>query len=100
MLPFWELTPDQRQFRLDQAIALSEQARQVVVGIGMRKERTLHSVLKFYFEPDADRQEIPVEPFIADGQFCSAPGEARGLPASVSRHRRASGDPQKASVLE
>ncbi len=66
MLPFWELTPDQRQFRLDQAIALSEQARQVVVGIGMRKERTLHSVLKFYFEPDADRQEIPVEPFIAD----------------------------------
>lgn len=66
MLPFWELTPEQRQFRLEQAVSLSEQGRQNVNGIGMQRERTLHSVLKFYFEPDADRQEIPVEPFIAD----------------------------------
>ena len=50
MLPFWELTPEQRQFRLEQAISLSEQGRQFVNGIGMQRERTLHSVLKFYFE--------------------------------------------------
>jgi hypothetical protein len=36
-------------------------------GIGMQKEKTLHSVLKNYFDPDEDHQEIPISGnYIAD----------------------------------
>lgn len=35
-------------------------------GIGMQAEKTLHAVLKSYYDPDEDHQEIPVEGFIAD----------------------------------
>lgn len=35
-------------------------------GIGTLGEKTLHSVLKNYFQPDPSKQEIPVGSFIAD----------------------------------
>lgn len=47
----------------------SEHAR---FNIGTYKEKTLHRVLKNYFEPDASRQEVPVGDFIAD--ICGADG--------------------------
>lgn len=66
MTPFGELTEAQRAVRLTQALALSDQARKRLYGIGMQKERTVHSVLKFYLEPDGDQHEIPIGSFIAD----------------------------------
>lgn len=35
-------------------------------GIGTLKEKTVHAVLKNYYEEDEDKQEIPVENFVAD----------------------------------
>lgn len=35
-------------------------------GIGTYSEKTVHAVLKNYYEPDEDKQEIPVENYIAD----------------------------------
>lgn len=35
-------------------------------GIGTLSEKTVHAILKNYYEPDEDRQEIPVENFVAD----------------------------------
>ncbi len=34
--------------------------------IGTYKEKTLHRVLKDYFEPDRTRQEVPIDRFVAD----------------------------------
>lgn len=64
MMPFWELTESQRACRLDRAIHLSQESSGY--GIGVQKERTVHSVLKFYLEPDVDQHEIPIGSFIAD----------------------------------
>lgn len=36
------------------------------VGIGTLSEKTVHAILKNYYEPDEDRQEIPIENHIAD----------------------------------
>ena len=47
MMPFEELTEGQRAYRLEEALKLSEEARKNLYGIGMQKERTVHSVLKF-----------------------------------------------------
>ncbi len=35
-------------------------------GIGTLKEKTVHAVLKYYYEFDEDKQEIPIENFVAD----------------------------------
>ena len=35
-------------------------------GIGTLKEKTVHAVLKNYYEEDEDRHEIPIESFVAD----------------------------------
>lgn len=35
-------------------------------GIGTLSEKTVHAILKNYYEPDEDRQEIPVENYVAD----------------------------------
>ena len=35
-------------------------------GIGTLSEKTVHAILKNYYEPDEDKQEIPIENFIAD----------------------------------
>ncbi len=36
------------------------------LGIGTLSEKTVHAILKNYYEPDEDRQEIPVENYVAD----------------------------------
>ncbi len=35
-------------------------------GIGTLSEKTVHAILKNYYEPDEDKQEIPIENHIAD----------------------------------
>lgn len=35
-------------------------------GIGTLSEKSVHAVLKNYYEPDEDRQEIPIENYVAD----------------------------------
>lgn len=54
-------TPEQR---LAQAIAAAQQCSGG--GIGRLSEKTLHSVLKYYFEPDDSRHEIPIAGYYAD----------------------------------
>ena len=36
------------------------------LGIGTLSEKTVHAILKNYYEPDEDKQEIPIENYIAD----------------------------------
>lgn len=36
------------------------------LGIGTLSEKTVHAILKNYYEPDEDRQEIPLEGYVAD----------------------------------
>ena len=36
------------------------------IGIGTLSEKTLHIILKNYYEPDIDKQEIPIEGYVAD----------------------------------
>ncbi len=36
------------------------------LGIGTYGEKSVHAILKNYYEPDEDKQEIPIENFIAD----------------------------------
>lgn len=50
-----------------------EQAKQKIIGIdrqrlgiGTLSEKTIHAILKNYYEPDEDRQEIPIENYVAD----------------------------------
>lgn len=35
-------------------------------GIGTLQEKTIHAVLKNYYEEDSDKQEIPIDTFVAD----------------------------------
>ena len=50
-----------------------EQARNKIIGvdrqrlgIGTLSEKTVHAILKNYYEPDEDNQEIPIENYVAD----------------------------------
>lgn len=50
-----------------------EEAKQKIIGtdrqrlgIGTLSEKTVHAVLKNYYEPDEDCQEIPIENYVAD----------------------------------
>lgn len=36
------------------------------LGIGTLSEKTVHAILKNYYQPDEDHQEIPIENFVAD----------------------------------
>ncbi len=36
------------------------------LGIGTLSEKSVHAILKNYYEPDEDRQEIPIENYVAD----------------------------------
>lgn len=36
------------------------------LGIGTLSEKSIHAVLKNYYEPDEDRQEIPIDNYVAD----------------------------------
>lgn len=35
-------------------------------GIGTLSEKTVHAILKNYYQPDEDKQEIPIENYVAD----------------------------------
>lgn len=35
-------------------------------GIGTLSEKTVHAILKNYYEPDEDRHEIPIQNYVAD----------------------------------
>ena len=35
-------------------------------GFGTLKEKTVHAVMKLYYEPDEDYHEVPIEGYIAD----------------------------------
>lgn len=50
-----------------------EEARKKIIGIdrqrpgiGTLSEKTVHAILKNYYEPDEDKQEIPIENYVAD----------------------------------
>lgn len=58
------MKPDKRAF---------EEAKKKIIGvdrqrfgIGTLSEKTVHAILKNYYEPDEDRQEIPIENYVAD----------------------------------
>ena len=36
------------------------------MSIGTLSEKTLHAFLKNYYEPDIDKQEIPIDRYVAD----------------------------------
>lgn len=36
------------------------------LGIGTLSEKTVHAIMKNYYEPDEDKQEIPIENYVAD----------------------------------
>ena len=36
------------------------------LGIGTLSEKTVHAILKNFYEPDEDKQEIPIENYVAD----------------------------------
>ena len=40
-------------------------------GFGTLQEKTVHAVMKLYYEPDEDFHEVPVEGFIADREVRS-----------------------------
>lgn len=50
-----------------------EQAKRKIIGIdrqrlgiGTLSEKTVHAIVKNYYEPDEDKQEIPIENYVAD----------------------------------
>ncbi len=56
--------PDQQAFRAakDKIIGVDRQR----LGIGTLSEKSVHAILKNYYQPDEDRQEIPIEKYVAD----------------------------------
>lgn len=50
----------------EQAMALARRRTGQPGGIGTLRERTLHAVLKYYFEPDSENHEIRVGGYVAD----------------------------------
>ena len=36
------------------------------IGIGTLSEKTLHAILKNFYEPDEDKHEIPIDKYVAD----------------------------------
>lgn len=58
---------------MDNSSRRFEQAREKIIGsdrvrigIGTLSEKTLHAILKNFYEPDEDKQEIPIDRFVAD----------------------------------
>lgn len=56
--------PDQQAFQAakDKIIGVDRQR----LGIGTLSEKTIHAILKNYYQPDEDCQEIPIENYVAD----------------------------------
>ena len=68
-------------------------------GFGTLQEKTVHAVMKLYYEPDEDCHEVPVEGYIADiyhrdteREFWETASEAFCLPAAL-RSYSGSADP-------
>lgn len=56
-------TPNRRFEQAREKIIGSDKNR---IGIGTLSEKTLHAILKNFYEPDEDKQEIPIDRFVAD----------------------------------
>lgn len=58
------MKPDEKRFAAakDKIIGVDRQR----LGIGTLSEKTVHAILKNYYEPDEDKQEIPIENYVAD----------------------------------
>ncbi len=56
--------PDQQAF--EAAVKKWTGTERQRIGIGTLAEKSVHAVLKNYYEPDESRQEIPIENFVAD----------------------------------
>lgn len=56
--------PDQRAFEAAKKKVIGTDRQRL--GIGTLSEKTVHAILKNYYEPDEDRQEIPIENYVAD----------------------------------
>lgn len=52
--------------RFERANELVRSHQQATAGIGRLSEKTLHSVLKYYFEPNEEKQEVKIQNFYAD----------------------------------
>ena len=59
-----EYNIDQKRFKNAQKKIMGIQRERH--SIGVLSEKTVHAVLKNYYEPDEDKQEIPVEGMVAD----------------------------------
>ncbi len=53
-----------RQFELAREKIIGADRQRI--GIGTLSEKTLHAILKNFYEPDEDKQEIPIDRFVAD----------------------------------
>ena len=56
--------PDQRAFEDAKKRIIGVDRKRL--GIGTLSEKTVHAILKNYYEPDEDKQEIPIENYVAD----------------------------------
>lgn len=56
--------PDQKAFENAKKRIIGVDRQRL--GIGTLSEKTVHAILKNYYEPDEDKQEIPIENYIAD----------------------------------
>ncbi len=54
----------ERQFELAREKIIGTDRQRI--GIGTLSEKTLHAILKNFYEPDEDKQEIPIDRFVAD----------------------------------
>ena len=74
-------------------ISRFEAAKDKIIGkdrqrlqIGTLSEKTVHAVVKNFYEPDEDKQEVPIEGLFADiftGTFISRESFARRLELSA-----------------
>lgn len=56
--------PDQKAFEAAKKKIIGMDRQRL--GIGTLSEKTVHAILKNFYEPDEDRQEIPIENYVAD----------------------------------
>ena len=56
--------PDQKAFENAKKKIIGVDRQRI--GIGTLSEKTVHAILKNYYEPDEDKQEIPIENYVAD----------------------------------
>lgn len=63
---------NEMQYKMHNQAAFEEAKKKIIgidrqrLGIGTLSEKTVHAILKNYYEPDEDKQEIPIENYVAD----------------------------------